>query len=112
MSPGQAENAQFVVHTQHSPLPILHEPADDETSQGADTLVSKDPALQSQVSPHTATVLAAAHTQHSPLPTVQLPVDDCTVHGADSLATLAAAPQSQVSPHTAIVRFCATWMRA
>jgi hypothetical protein len=47
----------------------LHAPADDVTSQGADTLMSTLEALQSQVSPHTATVLAAAHTQHSPLPT-------------------------------------------
>src|SRR5262245_20379977 len=66
---GQGEDAQLGAHTQHCPLPTLHEPADDVTSQGADTLVSKLEALQSQVSPHTATVLAAAHTQHSPLPT-------------------------------------------
>src|SRR4030095_17247280 len=56
MAPDQAEDAQFVAHTQHCPLPILHEPADDVTSQGADTLGSKEPALQSQVSPHTAIV--------------------------------------------------------
>jgi hypothetical protein len=72
-------------HTQHSPLLTLHRPADDVTEQGADTLVSKDEALQSQVSPHTATVLAAAQTQHSPLPTEQLPVDDCTEQIAFSL---------------------------
>src|SRR5215510_7461981 len=112
MAPGQADDAQFVLHTQHSPLPILHEPANDETSQGADTLVTKDPALQSQVSPHTATVLAAAHTQHSPLPTWQLPVDDRTEHIPLSLLTSVAAPQSQVSPHTAMVRFCVTWTGA
>jgi hypothetical protein len=106
--PVSAEDSQLVVHTQHSPLPMLHGPTDDVTSQGADTLVSKDPELQSQVSPHTATVLAAAHTQHSPLPTVQLPVDDCTVHGADSLATPVPS-QSQVSPHTATVGVCVTW---
>src|SRR5262245_37635471 len=69
MAPGQTDDAQFVLHTQHCPLPILHEPANDVTSQGADTLVSKLEALQSQVSPHTATVLAATHTQHSPPPT-------------------------------------------
>jgi len=99
-------------HTQHSPLPTLHEPADDVTVQGADTLVSKDEALQSQVSPHTATVLAAAQTQHSPLPTEQLPVDACTEQIAFSLATSVAVPQSQVSPHTAIVEVCVTWRRA
>ncbi len=71
--------------------------------------MSKSPAAQSQVSPHTATVWSAAHTQHSPLPTVQLPVSDCTAHGADSLATSDAAPQLQVSPHTATVGICATW---
>ena len=65
----QADDAQLGAHTQHCPLLTLHEPADDVTSQGADTLVSKLEALQSQVSPHTATVFAAAHTQHSPLPT-------------------------------------------
>src|SRR6267378_1561019 len=100
---------QLVAHTQHSPLPILHWPTDEVTVQGADTLVSKSPAAQSQVSPHTATVWSAAHTQHSPLPTVQLPVSDCTAHGADSLATSDAAPQLQVSPHTATVGICATW---
>ena len=97
------------VHTQHSPLSALHAPADDVTLQGADILVSASPAEQSQVSPHTATVLeAVAHTQHAPLPTVQLPVDDCTVHGADSWDTLVAVPQSHVSPHTAIVKVCVT----
>src|SRR3989441_7197859 len=103
---------QSVAHTQHSPLPILHGPTDEVTVQGADTLVSKSPAAQLQVAPHTATVWAAAHTQHSPLPIVQLPVNDCTAHGADSLATSVAAPQSQVSPHTATVGICATWMHA
>ena len=100
---------QSVAHTQHSPLPILHWPTDEVTVQGADTLVSKSPAAQLQVSPHTATVWSAAHTQHSPLPTVQLPVSDWTAHGADSLATSDAAPQLQVSPHTATVGSCATW---
>src|SRR5919197_1354792 len=100
---------QLVAHTQHSPLPILHWPTDEVTVQGADTLASKSPAAQSQVSPHTATVWAAAHTQHSPLPTAQLPVSDRTSHGADSLATSDAAPQLQVSPHTATVGSCATW---
>src|SRR5215470_8722299 len=100
---------QLVAHTQHSPLPILHWPTDEVTVQGADTLVSKSPAAQSQVSPHTATVWSAAQTQHSPLPTVQLPVSDWTAHGADSLATSEAAPQLQVSPHTATVGICATW---
>src|SRR6266436_7979418 len=71
-------DAQLVAHTQHSPLPILHGPTDEVTVQGADTLVSKSPAAQLQVAPHTATVWAAAHTQHSPLPIVQLPVNDCT----------------------------------
>ena len=65
----QADDAQLGAHTQHAPLPTLHAPADDVTSQGADTLVSKLEAPQSQVSPHTAIVLAAAHTQHSPPPT-------------------------------------------
>ena len=105
-------DAQSVAHTQHSPLPILHWPTDEVTVQGADTLVSRSPAAQLQVSPHTATVLAAAHTQHSPLPIAQLPVNDCTAHGADSWATSVAAPQLQVSPHTATVGICATWMHA
>jgi len=110
--PRQVEDTQLGTHTQHSPLLALHWPADDVTVQGADTLVSKTEALQSQVSPHTATVLVTAHTQHSPLPTEQLPVDDRTEHIALSLLTSVAVPQSQVSPHTAIVRFCVTWTRA
>ena len=88
-------DAQSVAHTQHSPLPILHGPTDEVTVQGADTLVSKSPAAQSQVSPHTATVSAAAHTQHSPLMSAQLPVNEGTKHGPFTLATSVAAPQSQ-----------------
>ena len=68
-APGQVEDTQLGTHTQHAPLLTLHEPADDVTSQGADTRVSKLEALQSPVSPHTATVWAATHTQHAPPPT-------------------------------------------
>jgi hypothetical protein len=95
----------------HTTLPAADTARADRRGHGAgaDTLVSKSPAAQSQVSPHTATVWAAAHTQHSPLPSAQLPVSDCTAHGAASLATSDAAPQLQVSPHMATVGICATW---